>query len=413
MKPLLVTMLLMAFTARFVCLAQKAPSSPPSSGHPSNTTSMPVPSPPVDYNGLQRAIDEERMNSPEPAAKPVTIAEVEETLADNRSTGDGRLAAILTKLTLTERTNAARLSRWNSESPGPQTRQVLMALADASAFLPLPADDIPEAPAPSLAEQRRMVTAFAEFLSGTLPRLPNFRATRLTTYFEDRPPRQLPLSTDPASTDPLRNRPMHVVGTSRFRVAYVEGHEVMESKSEFEDASLHAWRFTTGGEFGPILYGMMMDAAQSKLVWARWESSAQGPIAVFRFDAPKEESHYSIKAPGATKLQTRFAAYRGEIAVHPADGTIVWLSVVASPTPDDAMVEADIAVEYGRVEIGQRFYTCPVHGVALSRIPLPAARGTKQDQPVPLQTQLNDVSFQQYHVFRGDLHVTQGAAAQP
>jgi hypothetical protein len=26
---------------------------------------------------------------------------------------------------------------------------------------------------------------------------------------------------------------------------------------------------------------------------------------------------------------------------------------------------------------------------------------------------LNDVSFQQYHVFRGDLHITQGIPAQP
>jgi hypothetical protein len=77
------------------------------------------------------------------------------------------------------------------------------------------------------------------------------------------------------------------------------------------------------------------------------------------------------------------------------------------------LAEADIAVEYGRVEIGQRFYTCPVHGVALSKVPLHAARGAKQDQATALQTQLNDVSFQQYHVFRGDLHITQGISAQP
>jgi hypothetical protein len=353
------------------------------------------------------------MNTPEPATKPVSIADVEKTLADNLRSGDEKLAAILAKLSLTERANAARLSRWNAKSPGPQTRQVLMALADGSAFLSLPAEDIPEASAPSLAEQRRVVAEFANFLSSALPGLPNFRATRLTTYFEDRPPRQLPLSTDAAAAEALRSRPMHVVGTSRLQVAYVEGHEVTERSSGFEDANLYASRFSTAGEFGPILYGMLMDAAQSKLVWARWESSADGPLAVFRFDAPKEKSHYSLKPPGAIKLQNQFVAYRGEMAVHPSDGAIVWLSVVASPTPGDTLAEADIAVEYGRVEIGQRFYTCPVHGVALSKVPLLTARGPKQDQPVPLQTQLNDVSFQQYHIYRGDLRIIQGTPTQP
>ena len=413
MKPHFLAILLMALTTGAVSLVQKSPPPPPPSGSPGSITPVPVFNPPVDYNGLQRQMDEERMNSPEPATTSVTIAEMEKTLADNRRSGDGRVAAILTKLTLTERANTARLSRWNSESPGPQTRQVLMALADGSAFLPLPAEDIPAAPVPSLAERRRMVAAFAKFLSLTLPGLPNFRATRLTTYFEDRPPRQLPLSTDAASTETLRNRPMHVVGTSRLQVAYVVGHEVMERNSGFEDAKLYASRFTTAGEFGPILYGVMLDAAESKIVWARWESGADGPLAVFRFEAPRDKSHFSLKPPGAAKPQEQFVGYRGEFAVNPSDGAIVWLSVVASPTPGDAMAEADIAVEYGRVEIGQRFYTCPVHGVALSKVPLSAERAATQDQPVPLQTQLNDVSFQQFHIFRGDVRVTQETAAQP
>jgi hypothetical protein len=417
MKRYLVTMLLVVLIARSVSLAQKepSPSPPPSppSGNSGSTTSFPVSNPPVDYNGLQRLMDEERMNTPEPATKPVTITEIEKTLADNRHSGDGKLAAILTKLSLTERANAPRLSRWNSENSGPQTRQILMALADGSAFLPLPAEDIPAAPAPSMAEQRRMMTAFAKFLGETLPGLPNFRATRLTTYFVDSPPRQLSLATDPAAPDPLRNRPMHVVDTSRLEVTYAEGREAKERSTGFEVANHDPSRFTTAGEFGPILYGMMMDALQSKLVWAGWESSPDGPLAVFRFDASKEKSHYSMKPPGDAKPQNHFVAYRGEIAIHPSNGTIERLSVVASPTPDDAVAEADIAVEYGRVEIGNRFYTCPVHGVALSKTPLSGARGKKQDQPLPLQTQLNDVSFQQYHVFRGELHITREGTRQP
>lgn len=408
------TLLIVALAARSVSLAQKTPPSPPPPVSNSGGAT-PIPTQGLDTysRSMQRVLDEERMNTPEPAAKPVTIAEFEKTLAENRSAGDSKLAAILSSLTLTERVNPARLARWNFAFRGQKTREVLVALADGAAFLHLPAEDISVTPAPTVAEQRRMIVAFAKFLGETLPGLPNFRAERLTTYFEDRPPRQLRLSSDPVAADPLRNRPMHVVGTSRLKVAYVKGHEDTEKNSEFEDPDLYASRFTTAGEFGPILYGVMLDATQSKLSWARWEPGADGPLAVFRFDAPKEKSHYSVKPPGGAKRPSQFVAYRGEIAIHPADGTIAWLSVVARPTPADDMAEANIAVEYGRVEIGQHFYTCPVHGIALSKVPLVAAGAAKHEHLFPLQTQLNDVLFEQYHVYRGDLRVTHEADEQP
>ena len=273
---------------------------------------------------------------PRPATKAVTIAEFEKTLTENQHAGDAKLAAILSGLTLTERANGWWFSRW-STAFAEKTRQVFVALADGSAFLPLPSEDIPMAEAPSVAEQRRtdrgirQVSERDSARSAQLSRdAPDLRTLRI------RPPRQLSLSTDPNSADLLRNRPLHLLGTSKLKVAYVEGREDTERNGGFGDADLYASRFTTAGEFGPILYGVMMDATQSKLVWARWESSADGPLAVFRFEAPKEKSHYSIKPPGSGKAQKQFVAYRGEIALHPADGEVAWLSIVARPTPEDA-----------------------------------------------------------------------------
>jgi hypothetical protein len=46
-------------------------------------------------HSLQRVIDNERMNTPEPPTKPVTIVEFENTLAENRIASDAKLAAIL------------------------------------------------------------------------------------------------------------------------------------------------------------------------------------------------------------------------------------------------------------------------------------------------------------------------------
>lgn len=387
-------------------LAQKTPPAPaPPRG---GSGASPFPAGNLDrldsnLSRLQRALDAERMAAPE----PVTPSQIDEALKANRGSGDARLAAILSGLTLTGRVAGARLSSWNTAAPGAQTRQLLTALADGSAFFALPTEDLPAAPTPSLTEQKRIITQVGHYLSTTLPTLPNFRATRYTTYFQDRPPRALPLNTDPASDDIRLNRPMHAVGSSRIQVAYASGREVVEKKNGFDDPDVDVSRFTTAGEFGPILYGVMMDAARSKIVWTGWELGRHGLLAVFRFDTPKEKSHFSLKAPGASGAADQFVAYGGEIAVDPADGTIMRLAVIAQPEPKGTIAAANIEVEYGPVEIGKHFYTCPVHAVALSKVRIQGVRPQESGQPVPLQTQINDVLFEQYHVFRGDPRVIQ------
>jgi hypothetical protein len=366
-----------------------------------------MPSIPLDHldtmqSRLDRLIAEERSLTPEPITRAVTLAELENTLTENRASGDVKLASILSGFSLTERADGMNLKRWNAAFPGSRTRQALQALADGSAFLPLAADEVPAAVAPSVAEQRRIIAAVGNYLSKTLPTLPNLRATRRTTYLEDRPPRDLPLGTDPKLEDLIRNRPMHVVSESKLQVAYVEGREVTEKRDGFESLAIETARFSTAGEFGPILYGVMMDAAQSRIVWAGWERGDGGPLAVFRFEATKEKSHFSLKPPGATAAKKEFVAYRGEIAVDPANGSILRLSVVALPDQNDTIAAAQMAVEYGPAEIAQHFYVCPLHAVALSKVPFKGAHAPKPHEPLPLQTQINDVEFAQYHVFRGD-----------
>lgn len=405
------TALLMAAVAQSASVAQKSPPPPPPPPAPIyNSPSLPstMDNLETDTSKLQRLMDEERMLTPEPATKAVTIAELEKTLDVNRTSGDAKLAAILSGLSLTERVSPVRLSHWKAAFPGNKTRQMFTALADGSAFMSLPAEDTSHVPAPTIAEQRRIMVAFVQYLSKTLPSLPNFRATRNTTFFEDHPPRDLPLVTDPAAIASLQNRPMHVVGTSSIQVAYIDGHEMTEKKSAYVDPEIERSRFRTAGEFGPIIYGVMMDAMQSKLTWARWEPGIDGALAVFGFDATKEKSHFSLKPPGAPGSKNQFVAYRGEIAVNPSDGTIVRLSVIAHPEPNDATAVADIEVEYAHVEIGTQAYVCPAHAVALSKVPFHAPKPAKPDKPVALQTQINDVEFDQYHVFRGDPHILQG-----
>ncbi|MGA8109257.1 MAG: hypothetical protein WB974_07465 [Acidobacteriaceae bacterium] len=83
------------------------------------------------------------------AAKPVTVAQLEQILETDRGQSDRHVAGQLAGLTLTERLSAERLDRWKSTFPGRRTQAALLLLADESAFLALPAADIAnDAPPP-------------------------------------------------------------------------------------------------------------------------------------------------------------------------------------------------------------------------------------------------------------------------
>jgi VWFA-related protein len=132
---------------------------------------------------------------------------------------------------------------------------------------------------------------------------------------------------------------------------------------------------------------------------------------VFRFDATRENSHYSLRQGGAAKGQSQFVAYSGTFAIRLSDSAIVRLAVVAHPGPGDALVDAKLMVEYRPVEIGGRMYMCPAHGVALSRVALQAHSGPGKTKGGRLQTHLNDIVFDQYHVFRSQSRVVAGFTA--
>jgi hypothetical protein len=74
-------------------------------------------------------------------AKRITVAQLEQTLVSVHAEPDAKVASQLSNLELTERLSAARLARLEADLPGEKARQELMILADASAFLNLPATD--------------------------------------------------------------------------------------------------------------------------------------------------------------------------------------------------------------------------------------------------------------------------------
>ncbi len=345
-------------------------------------------------------------------AKRVTVDGLEQTLAAAHGLQDAEVARQLSDLELTERLSTAKLDRLRAGLSGEKSRQTLMILADASTFLEPPAGEIPRQPAPDVATQRKILALTVNYASRTLHELPNFFATRVTSSFEDSPAVTMP----GANTTAYQS--IHLVGESKVTVTFREGREVVEKSTL--DPRLRM--LTTSGVFGPILGTVVVDAARSKLAWSHWEQGQTGLQAVFSYEVPKEKSHYTLtydtiaaNPSCSTTPQTlsKVVAYHGEMAVDPASGTILRLMLMADLKPDEFMINSGIEVDYGQVSIGGKDYFLPVRSVTSSIAHSLLVRGgwghgqgcPSLDVTPGLQRSLNDVVFENYHVFRSEMEI--------
>jgi hypothetical protein len=196
-----------------------------------------------------------------------------------------------------------------------------------------------------------------DYVTTALHRQPNFYATRITTTYRRN-----------FWKEPTPKKVKRLLST----VVYRNGNEQQDAKEMAKIQGL-----TTSGEFGPILGTAMLDAAKGNLTWRRWQEGPVTPFAVFRYVVTANHSHYEVdgKATG----------YVGEITIDPSNGAIQRLVFLADMPKDGRLVTADIAVEYGPIELGCRTYTCPLHGIAVSH-------------GFTLMW-LNEISFNRYHLF--------------
>ncbi len=353
---------------------------------------------------------------PATAAKQLSIEKMEELLLTLHGKPDSKVSGELDGVRLTERASPERLARWEAELQGPHAKKELMKLADLSAFLDPPASDVILSPRPDVKTQLQLLKSAVEYVSNTLPRLPDFYATRTTTHFENNS--SLPsFSAEDAALE------LSAAGTFSRTVTYRDGHEISFATAKKEQSD-PATGLTTDGEFGPILVVVVGDALQGKLLWLRWERGARGPLAVFSYSVPQTESHFLVGLGNRADAERILPAYHGEIAIDPTTGAIERLSQIADMTAPNRAMRAEIVVDYAPVTIAGRNYICPVSGVAYSLIPLNSAAArmaatNRRGGPVqltldqssgPAQIRLNDIAFTNYHEFRAEARIVSNAS---
>lgn len=362
------------------------------------------------------------------AAKQVTVAELEKLLTTEKGKPDEKLAKQLSSLELTERASSPRLVRWEASLPGDRSRQALVGLADASAFLRIPAADIPTTPMPDHAAQMTMLLMTREYLRNIIPTLPNFFATRDTLHFAEKPifrslyDTSVPSPVDPASQSiPEIHQPLESIKTDSDTVYFRQGKEdVAAQTSAGPKLPRDKESFVVQGVFGQVNELILGDVFPGPLIWDHWEASAEASLAVFHYAVPRERSHFQVQEQDVIDLQVlkgvllRPVGYHGEIAVEPATGIVRRFTQVAELKATNLLPKAEEMAEFDPVEIGGKNYYCLVKGIYISVLqkilnPLP-------QEPFPfvrLQRLMNDVQYKQYHRFRPEMRILPGVSEVP
>jgi hypothetical protein len=373
---------------------------------------------------------------PASAFDQVTVEQLEQALTAKHRLRDKEVAQQLSDLQLSQRLSTSRLERLKAGLPGEKARLALLALADASAFLDLPAKDLLPNAAPDAATQGQILSRAADFVISTLPRMPDFFAARTTTRFEDWKVAKLI-----TGSILVPNQSFHLVDKLSTPVTYRNGREVLEAPGEKKIGSRVS--STTGlinwGVFGPLLGVVMADVLNGKVGWGHWEQGPAGPLAVFRYTVPEGRSNYDVRyccfrsENGEMREFEAIPAYHGELAIDPASGAVLRLVLKTDLQPALPMERNDVLVEYAPVEIGGKTYICPVKSISITKTEALMFHGyafwvnkkgnpdcsvdckLKQTETVsePKVTALNDVVFDSYHLFRGEVRMLPADSSAP
>ena len=343
-------------------------------------------------------------------ARRIRVAELEQMMETARGGKDNEVAQELAGVKLTERLSSAKLSAWKGRLPGDRSRAALVAVADRSVFLALPAAEIPATAMPEPAVRQQMLSRMVEYWTKTMLQLPDFYATRTTILYDELRPKE------DTWKIVMSDQSLHAIETTNTTVLYRDGKEVVDAGAKKgKKKSARENGLDTQGTFGPILAVIFhgFSGAHSEFTWSHWEQGTDGLQAVFRYAVPQAASHFEVNFccladPDGTILLNKIAAYHGEVAIDPASGAILRVTVDADLEPRLPMLSSGIVVEYGPVVIGEKTYICPIRSVSISRwrsVNVLTEWGQTFGVFGRFETMLNDITFSKYHMFRAQSRI--------
>jgi hypothetical protein len=277
---------------------------------------------------------------------------------------------------------------------------------------------LPAGPVPGDAEQQHMLAAARNYVAQTLPRLPNFLATRTINRYDDSP-QALKKGAWPVRAG------LHRVDTTSREISVRD-----ERENQPPTQGSAVWQqqigLISGGEFGTTLGMILTDTLQGKVSWSHWEQVGPRTQAVFNYSVPATASHFELigtlqrqanlegrptstgssrgtmgigvqqnNDPSRVSLVHVRPGYHGSFWLDANTGTILRITMEAELKESAPFRRAAILVEYGSVQIGDAVFVCPVRSIAFSLAAM-SAPGGPEDEPTEW---LNETLFTSYHRF--------------
>lgn len=339
--------------------------------------------------------------------RQITVQQLEQVLAWQRAhhMDDGAAARQLESVQLTRQLTNSTMARLEMEfHPGQETMEAMHLLADLSAFLPPPRNELPRNPAPDAAGQEQMIQFAAAFSRAALHHLPDFLATRTTRRFEDVPvimPRRSYQSG------------LHLTGTFVRETAYRNGHEVNPdgpaATSAPEAGPTNADGLSSIGEFGQVLAIIMADSAQGTVTWDRWQQTPAGLVAVFDYRVPKSASHYRVhfccewSQTNHSESYDGTPDYSGSLSIDPASGAVLRLTLAVQFEGFDPPPLYQLTVNYAKIEIGGLSAILPIRSAVVGEETMPEKKREM------FKLFINDVTFTNYHRFGSKMRILPAA----
>jgi VWFA-related protein len=293
----------------------------------------------------------------------VAVRQLDGMLAAARAAGasDDAIANKIAHLDLKERLTRATLARFSSGF-GQRTAAALELLADRSAFLDPPADEIVPGEPPSPADLHAMIERAQAYTLAYVKDLPNVVCSRIVSRFDDPGAHghgQLRLwdtltgeltVRDGAESFHIQNAGL-ITATANGAGGYEQTpNDVM-----------------TSGEFGSILAELFV--AHTAFVWHRWEKLDGKRVTVVGYSVPREGSLFTVswccKADdrGLHRFSQR-AAYEGEMTIDPASGAVLRVTQQAVGLSAEFPVKRTwTAVEYLPMTLGGGSFLLPAKSV--------------------------------------------------
>jgi hypothetical protein len=375
------------------------------------------------------------------ATRHLTVAQLEKTLTSSadRHHADADMVRMFGDFDLTERlTDETRVRICDSLHLGPKTTLALQLLADESALLDPPHAELPSDPAPDAAAQKRILDAAMNYVTRTLPRLPDLLATRTTYTFNDTP------QIFKVNEWPVRAG-LHLVGRSSREINFRDDSAAAAAPQTGNAAPAHPAEhgLQSYGDFGRLLGVILVDTHASPAAFHHWERSSSGLVAVYRYSVPKPDSHYAVDycclfdrlrtstrgggrrggavsgsmPTSAATLFHKVPAYHGSLFIDPASGVIRRVTLEAE-MGDSPISRAATVIDYGPVVIGERPFVCPLRSMNVYEGPAeagPPASELPVTMPRSLEATgtlyINETSYANYHRLGSTVRVLSDGAA--